>query len=1319
MISERAEKRLLLISSIITALVAILGGTTDFLKKAIALVTDINELPSFAFWLAYIGLFILAAFLLYRWHTRHSLLLKPEALRLDRNNAQQLVGRAEDIETLYQQCLANQIVFLEGESGSGKSALVRAGLLPRLREEKSILPLMLIDLWVEQWERGPLQALRTAMIQNDIIDLDQSNYQEAPQQDPTSLSLNFSLEEALKKESDRGRTALVIFDQFDDYQARNRERFLPKSTWLDPASLRRENSFWALMAKLLENDKVRCLFITRSDAAAGLSSVQFLGPVQALRIDRIPEQYITELLNRITAGDTQSPVISNPEDGWYRLRDQIVMDIARQGVILPQQLKVVLGGLQNLRRLSVADYSRAGGAAGLEALYVEQQIQGTARKIGLETQQIRALLVALIDPENSTKTRSRSKEQLAAAITPTPKTGSIDARVVDLSLSELERGEMIRSASDPISGELAYQLDHDYLTRGVAAAERRANKWQYILSDCSRAYESAGSLIKRWKTLLPAPLQCRLAWERLRGALHYGEHRDYALVSLIKVLPIIAVIGITSFVAYKNYSERIYNLANDSAGRIWRKFDFQNGISAQDLDGAWTLASTNDNLVRVTFMTQLLGSPEYSLRFLRQPELLGKALVGINPAVREALGKVDVPPLHGQDLDIALTAAAAAISAKTGSIKKVSPEFLVKAISRTQTSDQSSALVDAFKVRAINMSADDSFSAAKLILEMFKESSQFGTEYGRCLAALAPHLTLENIGNLVESLFLTQPLQAPPHIDLLWPAFEIFGPKLAPDTARLTVQVISNVLPDDSQLGNNSVNGRYSNLVRELMSVTPQLKPEDAAVLGDNLINRMKTTKHYDRLLFAGHLRVALQSLAPMMDSEHARMLAIESFDAMVDTRASQDWPSDVLPVFAPYLSSDETRRLGDRIVGLADQNHDPDALTSIAWAFNRIASQLTSEQVQTITTQMVDRVALFKHAEMMFILSATAPYLPADQAMQAERLILPEIQNDDSNRSGLTDTFVEIAGRLNETDAGALAYSIMDLLKTASEDQRGSYIKAFVSLTPRLKKGESRSLEVKLSNLLSSARNNGEFYDLDQGWAALLLQMNPNDSQQFKKQILAKFSDSYDYALLPVVEEFAPQLNEFEAAAAAKNILRVLDHTNLDTDDGLPPIENSFSAVVMRISDIEVNKLAQLMLDKVSNDEGSMERAALMRMFTKLTTRLSAEDARAFIEPFEAEMSNHIYSYGDHQTGEAEVLVGLSGRLTPPERLRLIVTLLKYPTAYGSSGETLIKALKQDFEVSGVNTAQSDPDLFNWLKGYPGIDLAIPPKRVVKTVHP
>src|SRR5882757_469952 len=103
MTTEQTQKQLLLITAlisgvggIVSAIGGIVGNFTDLFGKIDAL----NKLPSWSFWVASCTLLLLGLWLLIKWRSRHSRLLKPDALRLDRENSEHLVGRAQDINNL-------------------------------------------------------------------------------------------------------------------------------------------------------------------------------------------------------------------------------------------------------------------------------------------------------------------------------------------------------------------------------------------------------------------------------------------------------------------------------------------------------------------------------------------------------------------------------------------------------------------------------------------------------------------------------------------------------------------------------------------------------------------------------------------------------------------------------------------------------------------------------------------------------------------------------------------------------------------------------------------------------------------------------------------------------------------------------------------------------------------------------------------------------------------------------------------------------------------------------------------------------------------
>ena len=159
------------------------------------------------------------------------MLLHPEALRLERANPAHLVGRDEDINQLIRLCREQPLVFLEGESGAGKSALLQSGLVPALKGDPELLPIYVESLVGADWEREPRRFLAAA-IWSVLGEADRGalKLKAVPKPDAVRTVVE-AIPAAL------GRTPLLVLDQFDDYQTRHREKFLYRRTWLKPGKL--------------------------------------------------------------------------------------------------------------------------------------------------------------------------------------------------------------------------------------------------------------------------------------------------------------------------------------------------------------------------------------------------------------------------------------------------------------------------------------------------------------------------------------------------------------------------------------------------------------------------------------------------------------------------------------------------------------------------------------------------------------------------------------------------------------------------------------------------------------------------------------------------------------------------------------------------------------------------------------------------------------------------------------------------------------------------------------------------------------------------
>ncbi|HEY44610.1 MAG TPA: hypothetical protein G4O11_11575 [Anaerolineae bacterium] len=607
-------------------LLAISGMVTAIANLCKSFVSEPNQI------LYAVSVVLLIAGVWALWHglARRSRLLRPDALLLRAEKTEHLAGRSEDIERLSKLCTDYTQVHLVGESGAGKSALVRAGLCLGLRVQARLIPIYL-DVWGQDWETGPRAALASALWEAlSEKDRDSIGLTEPPE--PEDL-----LEIIRRSKVKLGREPLLIFDQFDDYQTRHQSRFLPsrRRTWLPADKLIKVNSFWRDIKNLVSDEGVHCLFVTRTDTADGLESIHFVSP-QVYRLDRLNVDSIQPFLTHLTS-DTEGsdPVVFAPDHGWDRLKDRLARDLSKDGAVLPVQMKIALQNLAGLGALTVRDYERKGGLRGLEAAHVQQHVSGAARNFNLTRSQVRTLLLAMVDPE-ALKTIPKSTDDLQKAVIRGDKRDSGRLQqTVQVVLNYLEQREIIRKRLDPDTHQHVWILDHDYLCRGVLETEHRASRWFITAQESHRAFREAGRGIwRKWKSLLNPWHQVVLASLRLAGRFRYGDMRPFAALSLLRFLPFLILGGAAFFFfvdkGIKNAQEAYQIIANaqGKSGDLGRKdalhYLHKNGANLKGID------ISRANLSGLSLPGADLTDANFAAVVLEDANLAGAHLIRVN-----------------------------------------------------------------------------------------------------------------------------------------------------------------------------------------------------------------------------------------------------------------------------------------------------------------------------------------------------------------------------------------------------------------------------------------------------------------------------------------------------------------------------------------------------------------------------------------------------------------------------------------------------------------------------------------------------------------
>lgn len=458
--------------------------------------------------------------------------------------AAMLAGRTPVIDHIVKQCGAYRQVFLEAAPGCGTTAVLSCGLKEKLLNDPALRA-----VYVESLVPGgghDAQSLLSNAVTRALTPAERLALDVEP--DPSPALVWRTLE---KFSCSLSRTPLLLIDHFDDYL-----RCFGQHLGCERGSAKSASSFWAQIATLLEQQKIRLLI-------AGVSNVSRQHRLAFTFVEN-SEVIALANLDRATANAILDRLFTQPEkDDWRTIKERIVADLAPRNTVPARHLALAIHGLLELDEVSEQAYAECGRLDGLCAKWIRKLCHVVAQDADWTELDVLISLAALTteDGQRREPLTTEAAAQIASDIRSNPawalllqgatpldseKIGLIYEAVRQAGLEHAPRAIQVTSAS---TSAREYRFRYDFLARASRVALAEYDPVTLAIARRAEGHRLARGL-SWWSTLLPPGLQLRALLARLRRptskahgqerprpAFRYGVHRGFAMLSLLRVIP--------------------------------------------------------------------------------------------------------------------------------------------------------------------------------------------------------------------------------------------------------------------------------------------------------------------------------------------------------------------------------------------------------------------------------------------------------------------------------------------------------------------------------------------------------------------------------------------------------------------------------------------------------------------------------------------------------------------------------------------------------------------------------------------------------------
>ena len=883
-------------------------------------------------------------------------------------------GREKETEELLDRLRRSPLVMVVGDSGSGKSSLVHAGLVPAFRggglaDQGQLEPDPSIWHVVKTRPRGKaFQALAD--------DLGLAARQLGVSADDRGTLLDWirsrnpeKMRDAFVQGSPPGAKILLVIDQFEELLTQCEES--SRSAYLDAILQLAGDPIWIVIT--MRRDYYNLCSQHRA----------FYGRIEQRDEQR---QHPSKYLVRRIQDDGLRRCINEPlhlagVSPNIVFVEQVIRDVGDR----PGDLALVEIALtESWRRRNDFDgdilgsYLRLGGVAGALATLADEIFQREFSGRERELAEIILLRLVRLGETGGVTKRCASRDEFST------EAWELTQR---LARAEFRRLVLIRGSS----GEETVELSHEAL----ATQWPRYQTWLQNAAEYKRVHVRLIPVAKKWQQsgqedgLLYSRrnleeglilLSHRRGWlskterfflQESNSRQLRQERRRERLLRAATALALFSVL--LSILAFKQWKKALENEAKNQVEILFSIIGYEERMTQTETDILWRISQGPES-VRINVLKAVFNSPTHSQRFAKRADKVIYSTVGLNPQTRK---RVEGDVLHPYCYEVPLQepsivdSCALLILAVESNVARAA-NFIVSAMEKTVDRDRLDRLGNGLDSLVDHLETGQAALFAKrLLVDRGEEGGRDRlVRLGHSLSSLVGRLDAEHAAVLTESLL------ADLQDERDWDRLDWLGGTLGSLVGRLDAEqavIFAKRLLAKVQEEEERVRlGWYGHVLLLLVS---HLDAEQADLFAKRLLAEIKEERDKDRLRWLGY---SLSSLFGRLDEGQLAILAESWLEDMKeeDERVRLFWIAPALGSLGGHLDAERAAPLAEHLVGYMEEIENSFRLVILEHALRQMVGQLDAERAARGATRLVAAMEKEEDRGRLSQLSSSLGYL-------------------------------------------------------------------------------------------------------------------------------------------------------------------------------------------------------------------------------------------------------------------------------------------------------------------------------------------------------